>query len=79
MELVDLFVHAEFVHLRKPHVELLLWTHGIDYVPVLEISKYIIFTCLEYISLSSFEVKIHETTFFLSIFAMKIHENLMQI
>ena len=64
MELVDLFVHAEFVHLRKPHVELLLWTHGIYYVPVLEISKYIIFTCLEYISLSSFEVKIHETTFF---------------
>ena len=72
MELVDLFVHAEFVHLRKPHVELLLWTHGIDYVPVLEISKYIIFTCLEYIS-NSFEVKIHETTFS-SIFAMKIHE-----
>ena len=34
------------------------------YVPVLEISKYIIFTCLEYISLSSFEVKIHETAFF---------------
>ena len=63
MELVDLFVHAEFLHLRKPHVELLLWTHGIEYVPVLEISRYIIFTCLEYISLSSFEVKIRKPRF----------------